>query len=485
MLYKTRFPETWFCFPPLLTFRTLIRILGLMADSSSDPKIKKQIVTKTAIFKLHNPSRRKTIILDTALESYTNGYRELLELASTQLDQLVANASYQDKSGKTRTSARGLAGKLLKLDCTNFAMLSSVLRESICQDVAGNLLSYIALIATDDKTQYPQGRSLDSQDVYLQTLEGLLTGEITIDSKQDYDLWRDNLTRTAHPKPQPIYFCRVRDFNLMPIDENKWGIEIKLLPKDNRFGVTKLRFPIAFGEWHKSFLNQGTPRAAHLVKRDDEYFLHVAFEFVVEIQPTENLLGIDRGVLKQIAFAVTDRAGNLIAFTSGGREVRAMQLERGKNVQADQKKGRRISHRIYRQKMIDERIHILANQIVAEAKKYNAQVVMEDLNVRTAGKFTRSNFAKLLSFLSYKLPLAGLPAPREVFAAYSSQICHKCGNMGTRDEDNREIFRCPSCGLVMDADENAAVNIARRILYRKSEWETRGGYRAFHQSFSQ
>ena len=79
---------------------------------------------------------------------------------------------------------------------------------------------------------------------------------------------------------------------------------------------------------------------------------------------------------KQIAFAVTDRAGNYIAFTSGGREVREMQLERGKNVQAEQKKGRRISRRTYKQKTINERIHSLANQIVAEAKKYNAQVVI-------------------------------------------------------------------------------------------------------------
>jgi transposase len=111
-------------------------------------------------------------------------------------------------------------------------------------------------------------------------------------------------------------------------------------------------------------------------------------------------------------------------------------------------------------------------------------VVMEDLNVKTAGKFTRSNFAKLEFFLSYKLPLAGLPAPREVFAAYSSQICFKCGNIGKRDEDNREVFRCLVCGSVMDADENAAVNIARRVLYRKAEWETRGGYREFHNSFA-
>ena len=101
----------------------------------------------------------------------------------------------------------------------------------------------------------------------------------------------DTITRAAHPSSQPIYFCRVRDFNLMKISDTKSGMKIKLLPKGNRFGVTKLRFPIAFGEWHKPFLEQGTPRAAHLVKRDDEYFLHVAFQIVVEIHPNRKLPG--------------------------------------------------------------------------------------------------------------------------------------------------------------------------------------------------
>ena len=63
-----------------------------------------------------------------------------------------------------------------------------------------------------------------------------------------------------------------------------------------------------------------------------------------------------------------------------------------------------------------------------------------------------------------QLPLAGLPAPREVFAAYSPQICRKCGNMGTRDEDNREIFRCPSCDVVMDADKTHMKYRAARVV---------------------
>jgi len=31
---------------------------------------------------------------------------------------------------------------------------------------------------------------------------------------------------------------------------------------------------------------------------------------------------------------------------------------------------------------------------------------------------------------------------------------------------------------------SAAVNIARRALYKKADWEKKGGYKAFHRSFA-
>ncbi len=443
-----------------------------------------QVVTKTAILKLHNPSQRKRAILDQALRAYTDAYRELLVCAKERLDELIANCSYVDKRGKTRLSDRKLAVCLTGIRSEPLSSLSSVLRESVRLDVAGNLLSYVALKATDDRTQYPEGRSTTPQDEYDRTLRELQEGTIAIETKDDYDLWRDRLTRVADYRPQPIYYCRVRDFNLRKLENEKWGVDLKLLPKGNPRGATRLHVPLAFGEWHKDFFEKGKPRAAFLVNRDGEYYIHVAFEFQVTIGATETLLGIDRGVLKRVAFAVLTSQGTLLALSSGGRDVRQLQIERGKTVQDRQSKGRSISRRHYKQKAIDQRIHILANEIVKLAAEQKSQVVMEDLDIQTGGKFTRSDFAKLGHFLSYKLPLAGLPPPRTVFAAYSSVICSRCGADGTRDADNREVFRCPACGTIMDADENAAVNIARRILYRKSEWETRGGYRAFHKSFA-
>ena len=94
---------------------------------------------------------------------------------------------------KTRAAKRERATVVWQENSENLiaqisAALSSALRDSISQDAAGNLMSYVALKEKDERTQYPQGRLTKTEDIYLQTLEGLLTGEINIESKQDYDL---------------------------------------------------------------------------------------------------------------------------------------------------------------------------------------------------------------------------------------------------------------------------------------------------------
>jgi len=260
------------------------------------------------------------------------------------------------------------------------------------------------------------------------------------------------------------------------------GITLNLQPKGQQ--PTRLRFPLAFGEWHEeTYLEKGTPRCAHLCRREGEYFLHVAFEFPVEVMEASEaqcLLGIDRGIVKQAAYALTDLEGKVLRVGSLGREQRELQIVLGRYRQAAQKAGRRVTAREWQRRRQEENLHLVVNAVVKLAAAHKALVVMEDLNLHKAGRFVRSQYAKLAKILDYKLTEAGLPQPKEVFAASSSKICSNCGEEGGRD---REYFHCSACSSDMDADENAAVNIARRALYHKAKWTREGGYRAFHRSF--
>jgi len=56
---------------------------------------------------------------------------------------------------------------------------------------------------------------------------------------------------------------------------------------------------------------------------------------------------------------------------------------------------------------------------------------------------------------------------KKVDPAYTSQQCSKCG---TIDKSNRkdEVYQCKVCGMKIDADYNAAINILHRGDYNPS-----------------
>jgi putative transposase len=51
---------------------------------------------------------------------------------------------------------------------------------------------------------------------------------------------------------------------------------------------------------------------------------------------------------------------------------------------------------------------------------------------------------------------------------HTSQMCSRCGNLVAKDLGVR-VHDCPHCGLVLDRDQNAAINILRLGLQSLGE----------------
>ena len=45
--------------------------------------------------------------------------------------------------------------------------------------------------------------------------------------------------------------------------------------------------------------------------------------------------------------------------------------------------------------------------------------------------------------------------------AYTSQTCSRCGNIDKENRQTQEKFECTKCGLKLNADHNASINIAK------------------------
>jgi putative transposase len=92
---------------------------------------------------------------------------------------------------------------------------------------------------------------------------------------------------------------------------------------------------------------------------------------------------------------------------------------------------------------------------------------LTDIGERTKGRRQHrramSNWTKLQlqGFLAYKAAYKGI-AVQFVDARYSSQCCSRCGHIEKRNRISQSEFSCRKCGFQLNADLNAAYNLARR-----------------------
>ena len=74
-----------------------------------------------------------------------------------------------------------------------------------------------------------------------------------------------------------------------------------------------------------------------------------------------------------------------------------------------------------------------------------------------------NNWSRLMTRLKDKMDANG---GRLVIvpAAYTSQTCHQCGHVASKNRDSQAVFHCVECGYKANADVNAAMNILSRAL---------------------
>lgn len=70
------------------------------------------------------------------------------------------------------------------------------------------------------------------------------------------------------------------------------------------------------------------------------------------------------------------------------------------------------------------------------------------------------SYYELQNMIKYKAEREGIKV-RYVDPAYTSQTCSKCGHVDKENRPTQAKFKCINCGLELNADHNASINIAR------------------------
>ena len=126
-------------------------------------------------------------------------------------------------------------------------------------------------------------------------------------------------------------------------------------------------------------------------------------------------------------------------------------------------------------------LHNRANDLIAEAHDADVDgIIFETLdhiceNIANGSKFQQWTYSKFVELVEYKVESTALFVDF-VNPAYTSRRCSHCG---FTHEDNRDdkAFECQSCGYEVNADYNAAKNIAVRYCgYIHRGQKSRGGW---------
>lgn len=123
-------------------------------------------------------------------------------------------------------------------------------------------------------------------------------------------------------------------------------------------------------------------------------------------------------------------------------------------------------------KRIDDRIKKITTLLAEIAKKFNADLVRENLkHLRDNGK-KRSRklnyrlhtipYHKIIQNLDYKFYERGLEV-HTVNPSKTSITCPRCGYVSKKNRVNINQFKCGKCGFEFDAQFNACINLFLRL----------------------
>ncbi len=209
---------------------------------------------------------------------------------------------------------------------------------------------------------------------------------------------------------------------------------------------------------------------ADLVERDGCWWLHVVVTVgAPQVEPTDAIVGVDLGINRP---AVTSNNRFL-----GQRRWKAIEGRAFKLIRALQKTGSRSAKRHLRNlkrrraRFRRDADHVLSKQIVLSARP-GATIVLENLkDIRKRMKAKRRSqtkrrmhswpFANLRAKIEYKAEERGCTVVA-VDPRHTSQKCSCCGHTARNNRRSQSIFRCRQCGHHLNADLNAARNIAAK-----------------------
>ncbi len=193
--------------------------------------------------------------------------------------------------------------------------------------------------------------------------------------------------------------------------------------------------------------------------------------FSVECDPSpvpqkETVVGIDVGLESFATLSNGEKIENPRFFRTDEKALAKAQrkLSKAEKGTPERKKARKIVAHIH-ERIANRRLNF-AHQTSRKVVDRFGTIVFEDLNITTMQK--NHHLAKSIADVAWNVFITITESKAEEAGSHvirvnprnTSQMCSRCGMIVAKTLSDR-VHSCPHCGLVMDRDQNAAINIMR------------------------
>jgi len=215
----------------------------------------------------------------------------------------------------------------------------------------------------------------------------------------------------------------------------------------------------------------GTLKRCTIIRDLDQWYCCITADdgiHTVERKQIQNIVGVDVGLLNWMTLSDGNKIPNTMDFEAQVRRIKELQLSLARKEKGshNRDKARMTLAKAWRRvrRCRDDFLHKKSKEI---ADNYDT-VVFEKLNIGNmvknhslAAAIMDATWGKLRLYAAYKVERRG-GRTIVVNPNGTSQKCSKCGVVAKEKLDlSVREFECHACGLVVDRDLNAALNILK------------------------
>jgi len=221
--------------------------------------------------------------------------------------------------------------------------------------------------------------------------------------------------------------------------------------------------------WHRAIPESGTIKTCRIKYQAGQWCVSFAVELpdTVELPKTNHIIGLDMGISALITTSEGEKIENPNYYRIGQKNLRVLSraLSRKKRGGNNRRKALRLVQRqhMHVANQRSDYLHKLSTELI---RTYDG-VALEDLATRNmvrnphlSKSILDSGWGIFKQYLVYKAGSAGREI-RFVNPAYTSKCCSNCDHMFQNFSLSSRWVEC-DCGLSLDRDHNAAINILRK-----------------------